>query len=157
MDATDEEDTLIIVTADHGHVFTIGGYPKRGNPILGKVVSTTNTKPALAADGLPYTTLSYSNGRGFRHLGNETNANADSHLEIAAGRHDLTHVDTTAPGFHQEALVPRESETHSGEDVPIYAIGPGAHLISGSHEQSIIFHVMNHAGSLVGKATAQSK
>jgi alkaline phosphatase len=26
---TSEEDTLIVVTADHGHVFTVGGYPVR--------------------------------------------------------------------------------------------------------------------------------
>jgi alkaline phosphatase len=26
---TNEEDTLIVVTADHGHVFTVGGYPVR--------------------------------------------------------------------------------------------------------------------------------
>ena len=35
-DLTDESDTLIITTADHSHVFTIGGYPSRGNPIFGK-------------------------------------------------------------------------------------------------------------------------
>jgi alkaline phosphatase len=61
-------------------------------------------------------------------------------------------MNTTQPGFFQEALVPLESETHSGEDVAIYASGPGAHLISGSNEQTIIFHVMNHAAGLVDKA-----
>ena len=33
---TSETDTLIVVSSDHSHVFTIGGYPTRGNPILGR-------------------------------------------------------------------------------------------------------------------------
>lgn len=152
LDKTSEKDTLIIVTADHGHVFTMAGYPKRGNPILGKVVSNGNTKPQLASDNLPYTTLGYANGLGHRHLGSSTNAdNGYNHVGVV-GRANLTEVDTTQPGFFQESLVPLQSETHSGEDVPIFALGPGAHLISGSNEQTIIFHAINHAGGLLTKA-----
>ena len=157
LDKTSREDTLIIVTADHSHVFTMAGYPKRGNPILGKVVDVGLQTPALDADGLPYTTLGYSNGLGFRDLGDQANADMAYYSKPLAGRQDLTAVDTEARGFHQEALVPRSSETHGGEDVAIYAIGPGAHLVTGSHEQSIVFHVMNYAGNLVEKAAAALK
>jgi alkaline phosphatase len=66
---TNPKDTLIIATADHGHVFTMAGYPKRGNPILGKVVAVDEMEPKLAADNLPYTTLGYAIGRGSQALG----------------------------------------------------------------------------------------
>jgi alkaline phosphatase len=36
LNMTSKKDTMITVTADHSHVFTIGGYAKRGNPIFGK-------------------------------------------------------------------------------------------------------------------------
>ena len=35
VNATSEADTLIVTSADHSHVFTIGGYPSRGDNILG--------------------------------------------------------------------------------------------------------------------------
>lgn len=36
---TNSSDTLIVVTADHSHVFNIGGHSYRGNNILGKFIS----------------------------------------------------------------------------------------------------------------------
>ncbi|ABM05093.1 Alkaline phosphatase [Psychromonas ingrahamii 37] len=153
MQNSNPAETLIIVTADHGHVFTIAGYPKRGNPILGKVVSIGKTQPALAADDLPYTTVGYTNGLGFRDLGvGVTNADAAYADAPVTGRVDLSNIDTSNSGFHQEALVPLSSETHSGEDVAVFASGPGAHLVSGNYEQSLLFHVMDFAGDLVTKA-----
>lgn len=55
VDMTDEDDTLIVVTADHSHVMTMSGYPKRGNKIGG-------LSGLKGLDDLPYATLSYANG-----------------------------------------------------------------------------------------------
>jgi alkaline phosphatase len=136
---TNAKDTLILVTADHSHTFTIAGYPTRGNDILGKVVTNDETgEPedgfAVDANGLPYTTVSYANGPGYR----------------AGARLDLSDVDTAALDFLQEATVPMGSETHAGEDVALYARGPGAQLVHGSQEQTISFYVMARALGLDG-------
>jgi alkaline phosphatase len=143
MELVDPNETLIIVTADHSHVFNMAGYPKRGNPILGKVVEAGQSEPARAADGKPYTTLSYSNGRGFAQL--ERGGDTRYGRPIHHGRADLTGIDTTDEGFHQEALVPLIMESHGGEDVAIYAGGPMAHLFHGVQEQHYVFHVMAYA------------
>lgn len=152
VEKVDLSETLIIVSADHSHVFTIGGYPKRGNPILGKAVGAGETSPSKDLLGLPYTTLGYSNGPGYVGA---SNAQAEglkvfphspsSYTNAKIGRPDLSNVDTTAPNFMQEATVPMNSETHAGEDVAIYAIGPMSHLVRGVMEQNEIYHVMSAA------------
>ncbi|CAF4539101.1 unnamed protein product, partial [Rotaria magnacalcarata] len=38
-----------------------------------------------------------------------------------------------------------KSETHGGEDVPVYAQGPWSHLFIGTMEQSTIAHKMAYA------------
>ncbi|MCX4187105.1 alkaline phosphatase [Methylophaga sp. OBS4] len=152
VEQTKQEETLIVVTADHSHVFTMAGYPKRGNPILGKVVNVGEQEPAKANDGLPYTTLGYTNGQGYRNMGNETNADISYGFPADTGRKDLTDIDTEISGYHQEALVPLESETHGGEDVAIYATGPGAEKVIGVNEQNVIFHIINQAAELEKKA-----
>ena len=136
LEVTSAEDTLIIVTADHSHTLTIQGYPERNNPILGKVTYPGGT-PATAADGKPYTTLSYANGP----------SGCLPNTECV--RADLSDVDTEAVDFRQQALLPSPSETHAGEDVPVFARGPGAELINGVIEQNEIFHVMGYATGLV--------
>jgi len=139
LELTDPSETLIIVTADHSHTLTMAGYPRRNNPILGKVTYTTGAV-AMGSDGKPYTTLSYANG---------ASACRPNGGELDCERADLTETDTTAPDFLMPALVPMPSETHAGEDVAIYASGPGAELIRGVMEQNEIFHVMGLATGLI--------
>ena len=136
----DLEETLILVTADHSHVFTIAGYPTRGNPILGLVTGNDDhgapaAGPKVARDGQPYSTVSYANGPGW--------------VQGERGAPD------TSPGGRQQSLVPTEStdrdgtvyvsESHGGEDVALYAIGPWSHLVGGVLEQNAIFHIMKYA------------
>ena len=154
MERTDLRDTLIIVTADHSHTFTIAGYPRRGNPILGKVIEPGHPTKEYATDALgqPYTTLGYVNGPGYSGQSiaqpegpKKFPHHGPGYHGITKGRPDLAGVDTTAPDYMQESTMPMESETHGGEDVAIYARGPQAHLIRGVLEQHVIFHVMAEA------------
>jgi alkaline phosphatase len=132
----DLDETLIVVTADHGHTMTFSGYPARGNPILGLVRSNDSSNPAstelsltMADDGGPYTTLGYQNGRNPR-------------LDDSEPLTDEMVADTE---FMQQAGFPRMSETHSGADVALYAAGPRAHNFGGSLEQNTVFHLMAYA------------
>lgn len=154
---TDPQSTLIIVTADHSHTLTISGYPKRGNPILGVVIQPDKEEPEKDQLGLPYTTLNYANGPGYTGASDQQPAGTKTYPHRPKSYHnepqsrpDLTSVDTTAPRYLQETVFPLEAETHGGEDVAIYAIGPQAHLLHGVQEQNVIFHVMK-AALLPGK------
>lgn len=131
MGKVDLEETLIIVTADHSHSFTMNGYSERGNPILGLV--KMNGKVMTDEVGKPFTSLGYLNGP-----------------SAAKGeRKHLTEDEVQHVDFKQQALFSAHnifgSETHSGEDVAIFAKGPKAHLFQGAVEQSYIFHVMDEA------------
>jgi alkaline phosphatase len=151
---TSDDDTLILVTADHSHTLNFVGYPMRGNAILGKVIdipdgNETTGELARDATGLPYTTLSYANGPGhagaseLQPEGPKRFLHEPEHYRPARhGRPDLTGVDTESPDYLQEAAVPRTNESHGGDDVGIWARGPGSDAVRGSVEQNAIFHFM---------------
>ena len=138
---TRREETLIIVTADHSHAITMNGYPERGNPILGLNMDVKKGYYVALNSGSepqPYTTISYANGPGFNY-----------HYNTTTGFwNNLNDTDTQADDFQMMATFNTKSETHGGEDVSAYAIGPQAHLISGVHEQSYLATLMAYAGCL---------
>lgn len=67
----------------------------------------------MGDDLLPFTTLMYSTGNGFKY-------NVE---EEKVTRPDLSEVDTTSYGYRQVTPVPTKYASHAGEDVAIYATG----------------------------------
>lgn len=136
----DLSNTLILVTADHSHVFTIAGYPTRGNPILGLAMGNDDQgnptgKPILDLNGIPYSTLGYQNGPG----------------AVTTWPRQAPSLEPKTP---QQALVPTVdvfngttnlSETHGGDDVPLYASGLGSSQVHGVMEQNRIFNIIMSA------------
>lgn len=143
---TNDEDTLIIVTADHEHAIAFNGYCGRGTPITGLCMGINGDgiehtgEPELADDGKPYSVVGYLNG-----AGSVLTQQADG--SYFGTRPNVTQEEATDVDYLQQALIPMGSETHSGEDVAAWAKGPWAHLLTGTQEQNYIFHVMNHAVS----------
>ena len=143
---TDDADTLIIVTADHEHAIAFNGYCGRGTPITGLCHDVANEgvkhsdELVTADDGKPYPVVGYLNGPGSVLKKQEDGS-------YSGEREALTQEQATDPDYLQQALIPKSSETHSGEDVIAWAKGPWAHLLGGTIEQNVIFHVMHAAAT----------
>ncbi len=147
LELVDVSETLILVTADHSHTLTISGYPTRGNPILGLVTLNDETgqpkdHPALAGDGVPFTTLGYMNGPGA--------VVADIRPTPETGLHakQQSLYQTT---WRRKDGTTSKAATHAGEDVVLFATGPWSHLVGGVLEQNAIFHLMTHAFAWSGE------
>nr|AAN31766.1 alkaline phosphatase [Xenopus laevis] len=125
---TSVEDTLTVVTADHSHVFTFGGYTHRGNPIFGLAPVPSDV------DQKPFTSILYGNGPGYKLVNGQ--------------RENVSTVDFSHPNYLAQSAVPLRMETHGGEDVAVFAKGPMAHLLHGVHEQNYIPHVMAYASCI---------
>lgn len=143
MTATLPLDTLIIVTSDHGNVMTIGGSTERGSNILG--LAMAQARPQKTFDDRSMTTLGYGNGPGFLgyHRSDEDGRKLPI-VSVATFRVDPNTTDTKSPTYLQQSTVPLEYATYGGEDVPIMARGPMAHLFHGVREQHYIAHVIRY-------------
>ncbi|MDV6330401.1 alkaline phosphatase [Asticcacaulis sp. 201] len=141
LDKTNPADTLIIVTADHSHGLVMSGYASRNASIMG--LAQIDGKPLLDDKGQPYTILSYASGPGAKR--DDTD------------KTPLTEEVAESPDYHQQALILTGSAKHAGEDVPVYATGPQAHLLSGTVESSYIYQVMAYALSLKAEKPAATK
>uniref|UniRef100_A0A8C6V038 Alkaline phosphatase n=1 Tax=Neogobius melanostomus TaxID=47308 RepID=A0A8C6V038_9GOBI len=125
---TSAHDTLTVVTADHSHVFSFGGYTSRGNTIFGLAPMVSDI------DQKPFTSILYGNGPGYK---------------IVNGvRENVSTIDLQENNYQAQAAVPLSMETHGGEDVAVFAKGPLAHLLNGVNEQNYIPHVMAYAGCI---------
>ena len=92
--------------------------------------------PFIADDGLPYAVLSYANGPG-------------------GVTESPRPVPETGIDVVQQALVPlsyleidgrlEPEESHGGQDVALYGIGPWSHLVGGVLEQNAIFYIITYA------------
>ena len=141
LEKVDLNDTLILVTADHSHVFTLSGYPVRGNRILGLVIENDvngepRSAPSVDANGTPYTSLAYANGPG------------------AVGSRPRPSPETGLGAIYQSLISLERAridgsldngETHGGEDVALYGIGAGADQVGGVIEQNVVFDIMLEA------------
>lgn len=160
----DLSETLIIVTADHSHVFNIAGYPLRpldelpypppsydpayaalaGNGILDVVydvdVAVPHIEPSTDSNGVPYTALIYGNGPGYRGA-----PRVDPRLDPFPGKGGQIPDGPWDPVYFQESAVPLGSETHAGEEVAIYALGRGAALVRGTVKNTFVYQVMAKA------------
>lgn len=142
IELTNKNETLISVSADHSHVFTFGGYAPRGASLFGLGADFVDTY-----DNESVFVIGYGNGPGFDDYleVNSTNKCERKKPSLMKDDYDVENgripdIKRTWPTAQQT-----DSETHAGEDVPIFASGPWAHLLTGVNEQTLVADVAEFA------------
>jgi len=135
----DDQDTMLVVTADHSHVYTLNGYPSIQSDIFGLEDSQDGD------DGLPYPSVSYYSGPGNEYHRGESNPNYPHRRNLTE---DHNSGKMGSPTYEYDAAVLLDSETHGGEDVAIYSTGPMSHLFTGVKQQNYIPHAMMYAACI---------
>ena len=116
VDRVNLEETLVIVTADHSHSFSISGYPTLNNPILG-------------TNHINQSTLTYGSGPNSQDPNSKHPNNINEHQ----------------PEYKYPSALNGSQGSHGGEDVLIFADGPMAHMFRGVRMQTYIGAIMQYA------------
>ena len=114
---SDEKDTLILVTSDHGNPLVIAGYPLVGDSVLGTARGYGIERQDRDGDGKP------------------------DYLRTADGRP----MDTLLFANGPRSALRLPYSTHEGSDVVATARGPGAEQVHGFLDQVELFRVLRSA------------
>jgi alkaline phosphatase len=128
LDRVDLDETLVIVTADHGQPLAMGGGGSLDSPLLG--IARYQGRVNLGSDEAPFPQLGF-------YVGPRARPDAPNKA--------LTDADVADRHFIPDSAVPLGVVPHSGVDVPVYAIGPWADLFTGVFEQNAVFSFVRHA------------
>jgi alkaline phosphatase len=120
MEMVNLNDTLVIVVADHSHTLTIGGYPSLDTPILGVTTESIN------GTTVSFPIISFGTGIKGYNAQEWANSTIDEDLMYPAA-----------------SLI--GTETHGGETVNAYAVGPGAEKLHGTMHLTGVYDVMHEA------------
>lgn len=131
MATVDTDNTLVVLATGHDMSVTMNGYCARGKPITGLCYFPREPETLVRnEDGQPYPIVTMANGP-----------------RTFSDYPDLSKVDFDSINYIAPAGFRTRSATHSPADVVVYADGPWAHLVSGTMEQNMLFHLMLYAST----------
>uniref|UniRef100_A0A0K0DS39 alkaline phosphatase n=1 Tax=Strongyloides stercoralis TaxID=6248 RepID=A0A0K0DS39_STRER len=133
-----EEDTLIIVTADHSHPLNLNGFPSRNDSILGANMATF-AKVASPTDNKTLPNLMFTSGKGF-HTMFSKDLNMKGYV-----RNNLTSEYLKDPNVLTPSCILSDYGSHGGEDVNSFVTGPLSYIFSGNYDNTQIAYNIKYA------------
>jgi alkaline phosphatase len=146
--------TIVVVTADHDHTISLGGYAMRSDPVrnpagvLGVSKNVATKRPDLSTNDVsPFPIINFGNGA---TSGGTDDGSTNSLRGINRGA--LTDAITSAASYHSPVAVNfstgAESESHGGGDVWIYSTGANSNLFKGTMVNTEVFNRLRAASGL---------
>jgi len=139
MSLINQDETLVMVTADHSHTLIINGYPYRGTNIFG-FSDRFEMDNQNKITNKRFTILSYGNGPGHIYGQNRTDPATQKNLG------EETYVNY--------AGVRLDDSSHGGEDVVLFS-NKWPNLVRGVKEQNLVAHIITYV-SCIGQYTDEA-